>query len=74
MQTVPLNQMADTTQDHLAGADAKAGVAFVARGEHHPCRFFNGRCMDCGRAYGEPRTDGVDGMTPILSAATGVSQ
>jgi hypothetical protein len=29
MQTVPLNQMADTTQDHLAGADAKAGVAFT---------------------------------------------
>jgi hypothetical protein len=27
MQTVPLNQMADTTPDHLAGADAKAGVA-----------------------------------------------
>jgi hypothetical protein len=26
MQTVPLNQMADTTQDHLAGADAKAGA------------------------------------------------
>jgi hypothetical protein len=31
MQTVPLNQMADTTQEHLAGADAKVG-AFTAHG------------------------------------------
>jgi hypothetical protein len=23
------------------------------------CRWFNGRCIDCGRAYGEPRARGV---------------
>lgn len=32
------------------------GVA--ASGEPHACRFFNGKCIDCGRSYGD-RSPGV---------------
>lgn len=32
--------------------------------EPHPCRWFNGKCIDCGRAYGAPR-----GVTPCQRCA-----
>jgi hypothetical protein len=34
------------------------GVDASATGRH-ACRWFNGRCIDCGRSYGAPRADGV---------------
>lgn len=42
-------------------APASCAVGVGAAVPPHPCRWFNGRCIDCGRAYGEPRTAGVKG-------------
>lgn len=39
------------------------GVAMVASVEPHPCRFFNGKCIDCGRSWGDRSTDGVEGKS-----------
>lgn len=33
------------------------------KAEPHPCRWFNGRCIDCGRAYGQPRA--VSGVLAV---------